>query len=97
MLLVPDIMGDFMGVMSIQEGLTRARGSLSAAEAARLQYNKEFQALVSSASASATELKASMELLPGIGESETFLPQVTGVLATLGTFGYSGEAAAAPF
>lgn len=81
-----------------------AAGALSAAEVARVQFNAEFSALVSSAQAAAKEFITSGELakgLEGIGEGPAFnqdeVPGAQQVVAACGKFSYSSSGASASF
>ncbi|KRA37247.1 MULTISPECIES: DUF922 domain-containing protein [unclassified Nocardioides] len=81
-----------------------AAGALSAAEVARVQFNAEFSALVSSAQAAANDFITSGELakgLEGIGEGPAFnqdeVPGAQKVVAACGKFSYSSSGASAGF
>ncbi|MFC7503332.1 hypothetical protein ACOACQ_00415 [Nocardioides sp. CPCC 206347] len=81
-----------------------AAGALSPAELARVQFNPEFGALVSSAQAAARDFITSGELakgLEGIGDGPAFnqdeIPGAQKVVAACGKFSYSSSGASAGF
>lgn len=92
------LVGDPSNLQDLSAKVQSAKGALSTAETARIQFNSEFQGLANSAKGAADQLINEVNMLPGIGEHhDELVPAVQAISAACAGFAFSAAGASAAY